>query len=83
METSYATMYVVRTAIGKPLYIVAEQKAINTAGATVSKYRLSEDFSEASKCINKVTARTLIKDYTSATNSTKSSVRASCSYPAQ
>lgn len=72
METSYKTMYVVRTAIGKPLYIVAEQKAINGVGATVSKYRLSDDFAEASKCINRTTARTLIEDYVKATGSTKS-----------
>lgn len=65
------TRYVVRTAIGKPLYIVAEQRAINGVGGTVSHYRLSEDLLEAAKCINLTTAKTLIKDFTSAKESTK------------
>lgn len=66
------TRYVVRTTVGKPLFIVAEQKAINGAGGTVSHYRLSDDLLEAAKCINLTTAKTLIKDYTSAKDSTKS-----------
>lgn len=70
-ETSYETRFICRTAIGKPLYIVAENKAINGHGGTVSSYRLSDNFADASKCMNKVTARTLIKDYLQSTNSTK------------
>lgn len=65
------TRYVVRTVAGKPLFIVAEQKAINGAGGTISHYRLSDDLLEAAKCINLTTAKTLIKDFTSAKESTK------------
>ena len=67
------TRYVAKTAIGKPLYIVAETKAFNSAtSVAVSHYSLTEDLLEASKCVNKETAKTLIADYISATGSTKS-----------
>ena len=68
----YTTRYVVRTTLGKPLFIVAEQKAINGAGGAVTSYRLSDDLLEAAKCINLTTANTLIKDYTNTKDSTKS-----------
>lgn len=72
MQEAIVTRYVVRTTIGKPLFIVAEQKAINGAGGTVSHYSLSDDLADAAKCINLTTAKTLIKDYTAAKDSTKS-----------
>ena len=73
MKTVTTTRYVARTAIGKPLYIVAEASAINgTTNKTVTRYSLSEDLIDASKCINKITARTLISDFTEAKESTRS-----------
>ena len=69
---AYTTRYVVRTVIGKPLFIVAETKAINgSTQAAVSHYSLSDQLVDAAKCVNKETARTLIADYTAATGSTK------------
>lgn len=71
MEKVYTTRYVARTALGKRLYIMAETKAMNSGGGTVASYSLTEDLIDASKCINKITAKTLISDYITAKNSTR------------
>lgn len=73
MSAVTTTRYVARTVMGKPLYIVAEASAINGAtNKTVARYSLSEDLVDASKCVNKATARTLISDFTEAKESTRS-----------
>lgn len=64
--------YVAMTTMGKPLFIVAEQKAMNGVGATVCHYHLTDSLLEASKCMNLKSANTLIADYMDATQSTKS-----------
>lgn len=66
MEKVEKTMYVCVTERGKKMYIVAESKAINGKGTTVSSYSLSEDLGDAAKCINKITANTVISDYIAA-----------------
>ena len=72
MKEVQDTRYVVRTTMGKPLFVAVEQRAINSkSGSTVSAYHLTEELLEAAKCINLTTAKTLIKDYEQATGSTK------------
>lgn len=71
MEKINTIHYACVTAVGKRLYIVAETKSVNNKGTTIASYRLSDDLNEAAKCVNKTTAKTLIKDYTDSTNSTR------------
>lgn len=66
MEKVERTMYVCVTERGKRMYIVAESKALNGKGTTVASYSLSDNLDDAAKCINKITAKTLIEDYTAA-----------------
>lgn len=71
MEKINLVHYACVTAKGKRLYIVAETKSINSKGTQITSYRLSDDLKDAAKCINKVTANTLIKDYTESTDSSR------------
>ena len=55
--------YIVKTTIGKPLYIVGKPSAVNKKGVFVSRYELTDDLDEASKCPNRQTADSLLFDY--------------------
>lgn len=71
MEKINTMRYVAMTTKGKPLFIQAEQKAINSQGMVKTVYKLTEDLLDASKTLNRVSANTLIQDYLAATQSTK------------
>lgn len=63
--------YVARTAMGKPLFIVVNQKAMNSSGVVKNTYSLTDDLLMASKTLNKISVNTMIDDYLAATRSTK------------
>lgn len=67
------TKYLVGTTIGKPLYIKREPK-VNQKSDKVAEYvySLTENVVEATKCINKTTAETLIEYYENEKHSGKS-----------
>lgn len=70
MNKVETTRYVAVTAIGKPLFIHVEQKAIGS-GLSKNTYSLTDDLVVASKTLNKTSADTMIRDYIAATQSNK------------
>ena len=63
--------YVAMTTKGKPLFIQAEQKAINSQGLAKTVYQLTDNLLDASKTLNYFSAETLIEDYKTTKNSDK------------
>ena len=70
MNKAETTRYIAMTAIGKPLFIQVEQKAIGS-GLSKNTYSLTDDLVIASKTLNKTSAETMIQDYIAATQSNK------------
>lgn len=62
--------YVIGTVFGKPLYIKREPKT-NQIGKIEYSYGLTPDLTQATKCVNKETADTLLEFYLDATKSDK------------
>lgn len=66
------TRYVVGTALGKQLFIKREPKPVQKSDNKIEySYELTPNLLEATKCVNKVTADTLIEYYLNETKSTK------------
>lgn len=54
--------YIVKTSIGKPLYVMGKPGGLNKGGV-VMRYELTDDLDKASKCQNHQTAESLLYDY--------------------
>ena len=71
MDIIRETKYVVGTKIGKPLYIVMTPSMVDKELRVKNKYYLTENLSEASKCINLKAAHALIEAFIEETGSIK------------
>ena len=71
MDIIRETKYVVRTKIGKPLYIVMTPSMVDKELRVKNKYYLTENLAEASKCINLKAAHALIETFIEETGSIK------------